>query len=117
MAMDSGRASSPIGKHTLARASPGQGGRADGALGLSPVPPRVYIISETRLFREGLRAMMTREGRLEIVGHGSCHEALEQVGSLAPDLAVLHISRRDCFVIPRQLHTILPALRIVAVAV
>jgi DNA-binding NarL/FixJ family response regulator len=79
--------------------------------------PHAYIISETRLFREGLMAMMTREGRIEVVGHGSCPEALQEIGNLAPDVALLDMARHDCLVIPRQLHTILPALRIVAVAV
>jgi DNA-binding NarL/FixJ family response regulator len=77
----------------------------------------VYIISDTRLFREGLMAMMTREGGLAIVGHGSCPEALQAIGNLAPDVALLDMAGHDCLVIPRQLHIILPALRIVAVAV
>jgi DNA-binding NarL/FixJ family response regulator len=77
----------------------------------------VYIISETRLFREGLMAMMTSEGGLEVVGHGPCLEALEEIGNLAPDVALLDMGGRDCLGIPRQLHVILPPLRIVAVAV
>jgi two-component system, NarL family, nitrate/nitrite response regulator NarL len=62
-------------------------------------------------------AIIIREGGLEVVGHGSCPDALKEIGSLAPNLALLDMAAHDCLVIPRQLHTILPALRIVAVAV
>jgi two-component system, NarL family, nitrate/nitrite response regulator NarL len=110
-------ASDPIENPTSTVGSSRRRGTVDDTPGLSPLLPRVYIISETRLFREGLMAMMTREGRLKVVGHGPCPEALQEIGNLAPDVALLDMAGRDCLVIPRQLHIILPALRIVAVAV
>jgi len=115
--MHGANASNPIENGTLAVGSSHRRGTVDDTPSLSFLFPRVYIISETRLFREGLMAMMTREGGLEVVGHGPCTEALQEIGNLAPDAALLDMGGRDCLVIPRQLHTILPALRIVAVAV
>jgi two-component system, NarL family, nitrate/nitrite response regulator NarL len=107
----------PIEDQTWAVGSPHLSGRVDDTQGLSSLLPRVYIISDTRLFREGLMAMLTCERGLEVVGHGPCPHALQEIGNLAPDLALLDMGARDCLVIPRHLHTILPALRIVAVAV
>jgi two-component system, NarL family, nitrate/nitrite response regulator NarL len=78
--------------------------------------PSAYIISETRLFREGLEAMLSREGRVQVVGHGSSADALEEIGDLAPESVLLDMAGPDSLVIPRRLHLILPALRIVAVA-
>jgi two-component system nitrate/nitrite response regulator NarL len=117
MDMGGSEASNPIGNRRLSTGSPSRPGRADDTPGLSPLLPRLYVISETRLFREGLIAMMIREGRLEVIGHGTGEQALAEVGNLAPDLALLDMAGHDCLVIPRQLHAILPSLRIVAVAV
>jgi len=115
--MDGTNASNPIENRTLAVGSSPRRGIVDDTPGLSSLLPRVYIISDTWLFREGLMAMLTRERGLEVVGHGSCPQALQEIGNLAPDLALLDMGARDCLVIPHHLHTILPALRIVAVAV
>jgi two-component system nitrate/nitrite response regulator NarL len=78
--------------------------------------PRVYIISDTRLFREGLKAMLTGEGRLNVVGHGLSADALDEVTNLAPDLVLLDMAGPDSLIVPAQLRRALPALRIVAVA-
>jgi two-component system nitrate/nitrite response regulator NarL len=115
--MGGGNASDPMEKQTLSPGSPRRSGRVDDASGLSPLLPRVYIIGETRLFREGLMAMIIPEGGLEVVGHGSCSEALQEIGNLAPDLALLDMAGNNYLFVPRLLHTILPSLRIVAVAV
>ena len=117
MAVGDDRGSNPIGNQALSLWSVGRGGTAGGSADPSPLLPRVYIISQTRLFREGLMAMMIREGRLAVVGHGSASQALAEIGKLTPDLALLDMAGDNCLVVPRQLHAVLPALRIVAVAV
>jgi two-component system nitrate/nitrite response regulator NarL len=108
--------SDPIGKQMLPMGTSCLTGGTDEPSGLTALQPRVYIISETRLFREGLMAMLIREGSLDVIGHGACPDALEEIGNLAPDLALLDMTH-DYLAAPRQLHIILPALRIVAVAV
>jgi two-component system nitrate/nitrite response regulator NarL len=115
--MGTGHASNPIGKHAPAERTSGRGGSNNDAAGLPMQLARVYIISETRLFREGLKAMLIREGGLDVVGHGSCADALEEIGRLTPASLLLDMAGHDCLAFPRQLHAILPALRIVAVAV
>jgi hypothetical protein len=87
--MDGRNASDPIENQMMAVGSPHRRGTVDDTPGLNPLLPRVYIISETRLFREGLMAMVTREGGIEVVGHGPCPEALQEIGNLAPDVALL----------------------------
>jgi len=62
-------------------------------------------------------AMITREGGIEVVGHGPCTEALQKIRNLAPNVVLLDMAGHDCLVIPRRLHAILPALRIVAIGI
>lgn len=78
--------------------------------------PRIYLISDTRLFREGLSAMLRRESRLVVVGHGAFADALSEIKDLAPDLVLLDMTGPESLRIPTQLHLLLPDLRIVAVA-
>jgi DNA-binding NarL/FixJ family response regulator len=96
--------------------SPASGGGDDDDAGLAPLRPRVYITSETRLFREGLKAMLNGEGRLDVIGQGSCANALREIGILTPELVLLDMAGHDSLAVPRQLRVILPGLRIVAVA-
>ena len=78
--------------------------------------PQVYIVSETLLFREGLKAMLVRNGALNVIGHGSSADALREVRNLAPQSVLLDMAGSDSLVVPRQLRLILPDIRIVAVA-
>ncbi|HUC09283.1 MAG TPA: response regulator transcription factor [Stellaceae bacterium] len=78
--------------------------------------PRIYIISQTLLFREGLKAMLTRQGALDVVGDGSPADALREIGNLAPQLVLLDMGGLDSLAVPRQLRVILPDLQVVAVA-
>jgi two-component system, NarL family, nitrate/nitrite response regulator NarL len=80
-------------------------------------PPRIYITSETRLFREGLNAVLACENRVDIVGYGSCSDTLEEIGRLTPELVLLDIAGDDSLALPGSLRAILPGLRVVAVAV
>jgi DNA-binding NarL/FixJ family response regulator len=114
--MDTGHACSPIVKHPSAAEISGKCGADDENAGLFPLLPRVYVISETRLFREGLNAMLSREGRLDVIGQGSCANALQEIGMLAPELVLLDMAGHNSLAVPRQLRVVLPALRIVAVA-
>lgn len=109
-----GSASHPMAKHVPSATTLSDRDHDD--IALAPLPRCVYIISETLLFREGLKAMLFREGGLDVVGHGPPAYALEEVGNLAPELVLLDMAGPDSLVIPRRLHLILPALRIVAVA-
>jgi two-component system nitrate/nitrite response regulator NarL len=113
--MDRGHTSS--GRHTLAAGSPRQCDRDEVDIGPAFLPARVYITSEIRLFREGIDAILARDSRVEVVGCGSRSDALAEIGELRPELALLDMTGDDCLALPRKLRGILPAIRVVAVAV
>jgi DNA-binding NarL/FixJ family response regulator len=77
----------------------------------------VYIVSETLLFREGLKEMLIREDGLEVIGNGSCTQALEEIGRLRPASLLMDMAGHASLVAPRKFHQILPEVRIVGVAV
>jgi DNA-binding NarL/FixJ family response regulator len=82
-----------------------------------PAPPRVYVVSEVRLYREGLITSLTGQGGLLLVGNGCRSEALGQLASLRPDVMLLDVFARDSFALPRQALSVLPELRVIAFAV
>jgi two-component system nitrate/nitrite response regulator NarL len=83
----------------------------------SPAPPRVYIVSEVRLFREGLITSLTRYGRLLVVGAGSRSEALSHLENLRPDVLLLDLAGRDSLALPHHARLVAPELRVIAFAV
>lgn len=56
----------------------------------------ILIVDDHRLFREGLKAIISRQPEYEIVGEaGRGDEALQMAASLNPDLALVDISLPD----------------------
>lgn len=83
----------------------------------TPPAPRVYIVSDVRLYREGLISGLARQGHLDVVGAGCSSGALEQISRLQPEIVLLDLSVRDSFALPRRAQELVPALRVVAFAV
>ena len=108
--------SNPTAAPTPIASSVSRAGYTGLAMAAAAALPRVYIVSETLLFREGLRAMLTRDGALDVIGHGASADALREVENLAPQAVLLDMAGSNSLVVPRQLRLILPGLRIVAVA-
>jgi two-component system nitrate/nitrite response regulator NarL len=80
--------------------------------------PTVLIISDVRLYREGLPWNLTREGSLEVVGaSGLSSIAFESLEGQAPDAVIFDITMRDGLQLARELHACLPDAKIVAFAV
>ena len=100
-----------------ATAPPGQYNQDNDDRGRDSRAPRIYITSETRLFREGLNAVLARENTVDVVGNGSCSDTLEEIRKLTPELVLLDIAGYDSLALPGKLRAILPGLRVVAVAV
>ena len=90
---------------------------APDALRPSPVAPRVYIVSDVRLHREGLILGLDRQSQLTVLGAGSSGEVLNQIRILRPDVLLLDLGARDSLTIPRLAQLCLPGLRVVAFAV
>ena len=81
---------------------------------------RVLIISEVRLYREGLVRMLRRDERLDVVGTASdVQDALARLPELEqpPDAVLLDVPAPVGLRAPGQLEPALPAARIVALNV
>ena len=80
--------------------------------------PTVFIISDVRLYREGLSWNLTREGSLEVVGaSGLSSITAESLEAQVPDAIIFDITMRDGLQLARALHARLPDAKIVAFAV
>ncbi len=77
-----------------------------------------FILSDVRLYREGLAWSLAGEGSLDPVGSAEPSEStLERLVSLAPDVIILDMAVRDALEIARTLRARLPRAKIVAFAV
>jgi two-component system nitrate/nitrite response regulator NarL len=79
--------------------------------------PQVYIVSDVRLHREGLLAMLAQHRRLKVRGAGCSREVMTQIADLRPEVLLLDLTANGSLSIPRRAMQILPALRVVAFAV
>src|SRR5437899_3595375 len=69
----------------------------------------VFIISDVRLYREGLSWNLTREGSLEVVGASALSSiTFESLKGQAPDAIIFDITMRDGLQLARELHARLP---------
>jgi len=76
---------------------------------------RVYILSDVRLYRDGLSSVL--RGQLDVVGAGSSCNFLDQIAALHPDVLLLDLAVRDSLEIPTKAREIFPELPVVAFAV
>jgi len=76
--------------------------------------PRLLIIGDIALFREGIENGLARTGQFHIVGSVDVREALEIVRQEEIDVVVLDTSRRRASSQARQLLDVCPTLKIVA---
>jgi two-component system, NarL family, nitrate/nitrite response regulator NarL len=80
--------------------------------------PTVFIISDVRLYREGLSWNLRREGSLHVMGaSGLSSSTFESLEGRAPDAIVFDITMRDGLQVARELHARLPDTKIVAFAI
>jgi DNA-binding NarL/FixJ family response regulator len=80
---------------------------------------KVLIVDDHPLFREGLRSLIARDSRFEIVGEaGNGTDALRMARELKPDLAVVDISLPDKngIEVTRAMRSLLPDVRIMIVS-
>jgi two-component system, NarL family, nitrate/nitrite response regulator NarL len=79
--------------------------------------PRVFIVSDVRLFREGVWSSLSVQTSIELVGTNSVVESVSAIVRLRPDVVLLDLAVRDSLSFPRRMRTLLPSLRVVAFAV
>lgn len=75
--------------------------------------PRVVIISNVLLYREGLAASLARDGRLEVAAALDAADALAAIGALNPDAVLLDASTEGALAMARQLRGSCPSARLV----
>lgn len=75
--------------------------------------PRVAIVSDVLLYREGLAASLGRDGRLEVIELLSGNEALACVLKSLPDIVLLDGAMAQCLPLARRIRAEWPNARIV----
>jgi DNA-binding NarL/FixJ family response regulator len=95
----------------------------DGSSGARDAPrpalatPRVYVVTDVRLHREGLILGLSRQSELNVLGAGSSSDVFDLIGILQPDVLLLDLGVHDSLTIPHRARLCLPSLRVVAFAV
>jgi len=78
----------------------------------------VFIISDVRLYREGLAWNLTHEGSLQVLGaSGPSPSTFDLLDQQVPDAIIFDITMRDGLQLARELHARWPNAKIVAFAV
>lgn len=80
-------------------------------------PPRVHIVSNVRLLREGLLSALAVDDRVEIVGACGLDGADRAILSERADVLLLDLATPEGLGLPRRMRAIAPGLRTVAFAV
>lgn len=78
----------------------------------------LLIVSDVRLYREGLRSSLGRRDRLTVLGEASNMEtALALVTSKLPDIVILDMATRDSLKIVHAIRGRAPTVKIIAFAI
>jgi two-component system, NarL family, nitrate/nitrite response regulator NarL len=75
--------------------------------------PRVVIVSDVLLYREGLAASLASDGRLQVVGAVGVAEAPAVLSGLGPDAALLDAAMNGGLPLARLLRASQPSIRLV----
>jgi len=78
--------------------------------------PRVFIVSDVRLCREGLALSLASRQSVGVMGSASATEALQRVAMLRPDVVVLGAEVDPALDLPRRLRERAPGVKTIAIA-
>jgi DNA-binding NarL/FixJ family response regulator len=82
------------------------------------VKARVFLLSEVRLYREGLLSSLARQQAFEVLGAADMsNAAVARVIGLRPEVIILDISAPNSFPFAKSLGISLPSAKIIAFAV
>lgn len=79
--------------------------------------PRLFVVSDMRLYRDFLVQRLLADERVELVGAAPVAAAAAQVVALRPDVLLLDAEAPGAQMLPHSLRAYLPGLRVVACAV
>ncbi len=83
-----------------------------------PAKPSIFVLSDVRLYREGLSWSLVRDGSLDVLGAAEPSAAtFQSLQALAPDLVILDIGMRNSLELARGLSGRLPKTKLIALAV
>jgi DNA-binding NarL/FixJ family response regulator len=80
-------------------------------------PPRLLIVSDVLLYREGLSAALVREPSVEVAGAVPGAEAARAITGLAPDVVLLDASLAEGLALARDIRLRAPATRVIGFGV
>lgn len=72
--------------------------------------PKVTIVSDVLLYREGLAASLGRDGRLKVAGLASSFDALPAISGNCPDAILLDGAIHECLELARRIRANLPGV-------
>jgi two-component system, NarL family, nitrate/nitrite response regulator NarL len=75
--------------------------------------PRLVIVSDVLLYRQGLEASLAKDGRVEVVGVTSTDDALPLLSTRLPDIVLIDGGGSECLALARALRSQLPTIRLV----
>ncbi len=79
---------------------------------------RVVIVSEIRLYRDGLAQMLAADERFDVVGTmTSCDDGFERIAELAPDVALIDLAAADGPELVQALLQHAPGVKLLALSV
>jgi DNA-binding NarL/FixJ family response regulator len=79
--------------------------------------PRIFVISDIRLLRDGIVLDLSRCESLEVIGAADGTEGLARVAAESPTVVLLDAGVAGGLAVPRRLRQLVPELRIVVFAV
>jgi two-component system, NarL family, nitrate/nitrite response regulator NarL len=80
--------------------------------------PRVFILSDVRLYREGLALSLSQRPEIEVVGAAaSAAETLMTIADSAASAALLDVAMPDALRLPKELVRLVPEIKVIAFAV
>jgi DNA-binding NarL/FixJ family response regulator len=103
----------PIREHSYTLASLGEEPSRD----LQPDRPRLFILSDVRLFCEGLVLALSHEPTVMVVGSSDLSESPTRIAELYPDVLLLDVARPGSLEACLPLRQVLRDVKIVAFAV
>ena len=80
--------------------------------------PRVYILADIRLYREGLASSLLRYSEVEVIGAGSPNShTITEIASLSPSAVVLDITMPEALALAKEIFKLPGAIKVIAFAV
>jgi two-component system nitrate/nitrite response regulator NarL len=75
--------------------------------------PRVVLVSDVLLYRQGLQASLAKDGRVDVVGAAASKDALSMISSCSTDVVLVDGAAGECLAVARVLRSQWPEIRLV----